>query len=301
MLHGVGKDMSCKELCSRYWRIIVGAALLVVLFVTLLVLFYKMHDRDVEVSFLDVGQGDAIFIRTENGKTILIDGGPSEKVLEGLSHRMPLLDRDIDTMIITHADADHVTGLIPVLAKYHVHHIVMSPVRGNTKTFSSLYDAVEHEVKYDGAILHTAKTGDRITFSSTSYMNIVYPPKSISSTADTNDASVSTLFVHDTYTVLLTGDLPTTHEDDLISMLPQDITIYKAGHHGSKTSSGAQLLSYIHPEYAVISAGENNRYGHPHKETLERLELYSKEILSTIEHSNITFMLGKELHVITER
>lgn len=300
-MYGVGNDISWKELLVRYWKIFVGLVLLCVFFISLITLTYTMHGRGVEVTFLDVGQGDAIFIRTENGKNVLVDGGPSEKVLEGLSQHMPLFGRDIDTMIITHADADHVTGLIPVLAKYHVHHIVMSPVRGNTNTFSSLYDAVEHEVDDDGAILHIARTGDKIIFSSSSYMMVLYPPKNISLHTDTNDASISTLFKHDEYTVLLTGDLPITHEDELIPTLSRDVTIYKAGHHGSKTSSGVQLLSYIHPEYVVISAGRNNKYGHPHKETLERLRIYGKEILSTIDSGSITFDLGDTLQVFTEK
>jgi competence protein ComEC len=90
----------------------------------------------------------------------------------------------------------------------------------------------------------------------------------------------------------LTGDLPTAYESSLASsgLLAKNITVYKAGHHGSKTSSGEQLLSYIKPEYAVISAGKDNKYGHPNGEALERLQKYSKEILSTIERGTITFV-----------
>jgi beta-lactamase superfamily II metal-dependent hydrolase len=245
-------------------------------------------ERPVEVDVLNVGQGDAIFVRTENGKTILIDGGSSRVVLEGLSRHMSVFARDIDVVIATHADSDHVTGLIPVFAKYHVHHIIVSPVRGDTKTFEVFYNAVQQE-EQEGAQLHTGRRGDRIIFSSSTEMQIVYPPETISSHTDTNDASVSTLLTHAGHSFLLTGDLPLEREGNLVSLLPRHITMYKAGHHGSKTSSGAMLLSYIEPEYAVISAGKNNKYGHPHTETLERLKHYSREILSTIDRGDISF------------
>ena len=101
--------------------------------------------------------------------------------------------------------------------------------------------------------------------------------------------------------MLLTGDLPSTHEGELISGLVRlrpgrefgnsRITIYKAGHHGSKFSSGEQLLSYIKPEYAVISAGKDNKYGHPNGEALARLAVYSQEIISTIDRGTISFLL----------
>jgi competence protein ComEC len=103
--------------------------------------------------------------------------------------------------------------------------------------------------------------------------------------------------------VLLTGDLPSTEEGELMRAgLPKDITIYKAGHHGSKYSSGEQLLSYIKPEYAVISAGKNNKYGHPNPEAMERLQKYSKEILSTIDKGAITFSMdGKSVNISMEK
>jgi competence protein ComEC len=103
--------------------------------------------------------------------------------------------------------------------------------------------------------------------------------------------------------VLLTGDLPSTHEGELIQdTLPHPITIYKAGHHGSKYSSGDQLLSYIRPEYAVISAGKDNKYGHPNPEAVGRLQKYAKEIISTIDRGTISFLLdGTNVEVKTSK
>ena len=120
---------------------------------------------------------------------------------------------------------------------------------------------------------------------------------------DTNDASVSLILTYGDETFLLTGDLPGTEETKLLqSSLPKNVTVYKAGHHGSKYSSSEPLLSYIHPEYAVISAGKDNKYGHPNPEALERLKKYSKEIISTIDRGTISFMAdGRMMEVVTER
>jgi competence protein ComEC len=102
--------------------------------------------------------------------------------------------------------------------------------------------------------------------------------------------------------ILLTGDLPSEYEGFLLQeILPKGVTIYKAGHHGSKYSSGNQLLSYIRPEYAVISAGRNNKYGHPNSESLERLTQYSKHVISTMESGTISFLLdGATVSVDTD-
>jgi competence protein ComEC len=132
----------------------------------------------------------------------------------------------------------------------------------------------------------------------------LYPGKNFHGNEnDTNDASVSVVVTYGDESVLLTGDLPSKHEAELLQdSLPHGVTIYKAGHHGSKYSSGDQLLSYIKPEYAVISAGKDNKYGHPNEETLARLTTYSKEILSTIDRGTISFLLdGETVTLKTDR
>jgi beta-lactamase superfamily II metal-dependent hydrolase len=131
------------------------------------------------------------------------------------------------------------------------------------------------------AEVHVGKKGDEIIFGDGVVVHILYPGANFhGDEKDTNRASVSMVITYGDESVLLTGDLPSTHEGELLnSVLPHNITIYKAGHHGSKFSSGEQLLSYIHPEYVVISAGKDNKYGHPNGEALARLATYSHEIL----------------------
>lgn len=258
-----------------------------------------LQPEKLKVSFLDVGQGDAILVQTPSGHDILVDGGPTREVLSQVSHELGYFDRDIEVMIATHGDADHITGLIPILEKYSVKHIVQSPVKASTDMFEDLESHVENE----SAGVYVGEKGDVIDFGDGVMLHVLYPNKYTSPKIDTNDASVSFVLTYGEHSFMLTGDLTTKYESLLLqSVLPKHVTVYKAGHHGSKTSSGEQLLTYIRPEYAVISAGKDNRYGHPAPEVLERLRVYSQEVLSTIDRGMITFVSdGRLLEVETEK
>jgi competence protein ComEC len=255
--------------------------------------------QKLRVSFLDIGQGDAILIQTPSGKQMLIDGGPSDRVISHLSRELSFFDRTLDAMIATHGDADHVTGLIPVLEKYKVQNIIHSPIEAKTGIFDDLKTHIQNE----NAQTYVAQKGDVIHFGDGVVVHVLYPSKTISPKTETNDASVSVVIQYGTQSFLLTGDLTTKYEPQLIgATLSKNVTVYKAGHHGSKTSSGEQLLTYIRPEYAVISAGKDNKYGHPNPEAFARLEKYSKEILTTIDRGTISFVTdGRTIAVETER
>jgi beta-lactamase superfamily II metal-dependent hydrolase len=260
---------------------------------------YSVRQK-LRVSFLDIGQGDAILVQTPSGKKMLIDGGPSDRVLEKISSEVSYFERNIDVMEETHPDADHVTGLIPVLEKYSVKHILISKVEGSTEIFKDLKKHIDNE----GALVHQAHRGDVIDFHDGVNAYVLYPRDNyIPKKNDTNDASVSVVLTYGDESFLLTGDLPSTEESNLLQdALPKNITVYKAGHHGSKFSSSEQLLSYIKPEYSVISAGKDNKYGHPNPEAIARLDKYSKEVLSTIDKGTITFVTdGRTMEVETEK
>ncbi len=286
---------------SEYGKVIFMFVFLSICFMSMYLITLSALPNRLKVSFLDVGQGDAILIQTPSGKDILIDGGPTNIILSRLDGEMSYFDRDIDVIVATHPDADHVTGLIPVLEKYKVNAIVISPSKGETEVFGDFNKHVDDE----DADVHVAHSGDIIDFRDGVIVHVLYPDeKHVVKNNDTNDSSVSVLVTFGEQSFLLTGDLPIVKESQLFhsGVLPKNITVYKAGHHGSKTSSGEQLLSYIRPEYAVISAGENNRYGHPHSETIERLQKYSKEIISTIDRGTISFVTdGRILEVETSK
>jgi beta-lactamase superfamily II metal-dependent hydrolase len=270
-----------------------------IIFACVVVIVFSVTPRKLRITFLDIGQGDSILIQTPSGHEMLIDGGASNIVLERLNEQMNYFDRDIDVMVATHGDADHVTGLIPVLEKYAVNVLVISGMKSDTAVFADLDTKMEEE----GANIHVARRGDVIDFQDGVTAAILHP-RAGETFKETNSASVSLVIVYGEQTFLLTGDLPIAYEASLVSSgrLPKKITVYKAGHHGSKTSSGEQLLSYIKPEYVVISAGRDNKYGHPNPEALGRLQKYSKEILSTIDHGTITFMSdGRNMEVETNK
>ena len=288
------------EFLSSYGKVSFCILMLSASLLSICLLSYAVSPSKLEVSFLDVGQGDAILVTTPSGKQMLIDGGPTHKILEEVSHHVSYFDRTIDVIVATHPDADHVTGLIPILEKYAVDTIVLSPSEGQT----GIYEDAKKYTHRENAKIHIGAAGDVIDFGDGVIAKILYPSKKyIVKKEDTNDASVSMVIIYGSHSFLLTGDLATTREQALISTeLPRNITVYKAGHHGSKYSSGEQLLSYIKPEYAVISAGKENKYGHPNPEAIERLQKYSKEILSTIDKGAITFRTdGKSMEVKTEK
>jgi competence protein ComEC len=284
---------------SEYGKVASVLFLFVVSIFCVVWLCIFLQPEKLKVSFLDVGQGDAILIQTPSGHDILVDGGPTREVLAQVSHELGYFDRDIEVMIATHGDADHITGLIPILEKYNVKHIVQSPVKASTDMFEDLESHIESE----GANVYVGEKGDVIDFGDGAMLHVLYPNKYTSPKIDTNDASVSFVLTYGEHSVLLTGDLTTKYEPLLLQgVLPKHITVYKAGHHGSKTSSGEQILTYIRPEYSVISAGKDNRYGHPAPEVLERLRVYSQEVLSTIDRGTVTFVSdGRVLEVETEK
>lgn len=288
------------EINGEYGKLIILISLFFVCIGLVLTIFSLTVTQKLKVSFLDVGQGDAILIQTPSGKSMLIDGGPNNNILEKIIKETSYFDRTIDVMEETHPDADHITGLIPVLEKFNVKEIILSYAKSDTKIFNDL----NNHIKNEQSETHVAQSGDIIDFHDGVIVKVIYPASNyIVKKNDTNDASVSVEVIYGDESFLLTGDLPSTEEQKLISGgLTKNITVYKAGHHGSKYSSGELLLTYIKPEYSIISAGKDNKYGHPNIEAIERLQKYSKEILSTIDRGTISFITdGRTVEVVAEK
>lgn len=280
-----------RRLAKDYGKLLLVIFLTALLTLVLCFSYSLTNKRDLEVFFFDVGQGDGIFVLTPSGKSMILDGGPSNKILEKVRHVLPYTDRDIDVMVATHPDADHVTGLIPVVKQYDVRMFVDSGNNGDTKIADTLYD----DVATERSEVHHGEAGDLIDFHDGVIARILWPNKNFKNKkSDTNASSVTILLEYKGKTFLLTGDLPTGEENKILGELPNAVDVYKAGHHGSKYSSGEVLLSKIKPDYSVISAGKDNKYGHPNEETLERLTRYSKSVLSTIDLGDITFSVSRE-------
>lgn len=239
------------------------------------------------VAFLDIGQGDSIFIQTPSGRQILIDGGPNRKVISELSTVMPPFDRSIDIVINTHPDKDHIGGLPDVLQKYKVS-AVIDPHIGVDK---GVYAEYEKEIEEKHIPYITARRGQTIDFGDGTSLQILFPDHDVSKLKDANDGSVIAHLVYGETEVMLTGDAPKSVETYLVGLNEANLKsdILKAGHHGSRTSSGENFVHAVAPIYAVISAGKDNSYGHPHKETMDTFTKLGIQTFSTAEEGRVVF------------
>jgi len=247
-----------------------------------------------EVSFLDVGQGDAIFIEGPTGIQVLIDGGRDRSVLRQLSTRMGPLDRSLDLVIETHPDADHIGGLAGVFKNYAVEHFMSPGIPNDTTPTAALEAAVIQEAGVQAGI---ARRGMRIILGGGAYADVLYPDRDVSE-VETNTGSIILRVVYGETSFFLSGDAPELVENWLVRLegdaLESDVL--KAGHHGSRSSTGVALLAAADPEVVVVSAGKDNQYGHPHAEVLTRIQESGAAVLSTAELGTITF-LSDGLHI----
>lgn len=239
------------------------------------------------VSFLDIGQGDAIFIDAPSGRQVLIDGGPDASVLRELSSVSPWWDRTIDVVIVTHPDLDHSNGMTDVFARYRVAHIYLPSVTGETSDWRVMLDRAHRE----GAITQIAERGQIIDLGGGARIEILFPDRALPH-VETNLASTIVRVVYGDTAILLTGDSPDEIELYLVGLHGRNLQadVLKVGHHGSKTSSASAFLSAVEPTYAVFSRGCDNRYGHPAPEVVERFKSMGIETFDTCEAGTITFV-----------
>jgi competence protein ComEC len=243
------------------------------------------------VTFLDVGQGDSIFVEAPSGRQALIDGGLGRKVLRELSKTMPWYDRTLDVVIATHPDADHIGGLVDVLSRYDVSYIVHSSVAGDTATAEALVDSIRQE----GAEEIVALRGQVVELGGGAYIEVLFPDRPVPR-VDTNTGCVVARLVYGATSFMLSCDAPDEVENYLVWLDGPDLraNILKVGHHGSKNSSSSLFLGFVAPEYGVFSRGCNNTYGHPAPETVGRFKEFGIPTLDTCTEGAITLVSDGE-------
>lgn len=245
------------------------------------------------VAFLDVGQGDSIYIEAPNGNQLLIDGGGNGKVLERLNEEMVFGDRTINVVMATHPDKDHIGGLVDVVERYEVESFIESGAINNTAVFKRLKTLIEDQriPSYRAQQGMVIDLGGGVTFS------VLHPSSDVSRIKEINDASVVGILEYGKTRLLLTGDVSKKIEYQLISNSADFLqsNLLKVGHHGSKTSSADSFVKTVAPEYAIISAGKNNSYGHPHQDVLKIFDSLGIEILRTDELGTIRFSSNGEI------
>jgi competence protein ComEC len=250
--------------------------------------------KELSVSFLDVGQGDAVLIESPGGADILIDGGRDRSVLRGLGRELGLFDRSLDMVIATHPDSDHIGGLAGVFSRYRVGAYLDPGIESGTNAKAALESAVSSE---RGVKTYEARRGMRIRLDDGVRMDILFPDRDVS-LVETNTGSVVLRLVYGDTSFMLTGDAPSAIESWLVALDGENLKsdVLKAGHHGSRTSSGDEWLAAVDPSVVVVSAGKDNSYGHPHEEAVARILESGATIVSTAEEGTITFLSdGKDV------
>jgi len=233
--------------------------------------------------FCDVGQGDGMLLISPGGNQVVVDGGPGRKMVDCLSSKMPFWDRKIELMVSTHAQKDHMEGLIEVLGRYEVGTIVTTGVENDTE----VYRAWEEAVKKEGARIYTPVAGDKLMADKLEMMVLwpsfakasegkpsieewrVNPPK------DLNESSIVAKLEYGGFCAYLTGDIP---KEILQLLIDTECELLKVSHHGSKTGTNKEIVDLVNPAVAVIQVGKNS-FGHPTKEVLNILESKGVKIL----------------------
>lgn len=243
-------------------------------------------DTELKVHFLDVGQGDAIFIESPTGVQLLIDGGRGSDALRELGEVMDFFDRDIDYVLMTHPDADHVGGLAAVFDRYVVDHVI----RTNNESDTNAWTSTEGKVDEEGSTVDIARRGQVYDLGAGVKLSILFPDRDMSE-AESNASSIVARLSYGDIDFLFTGDSPKGVEEYLVLVEGENLAseVLKVGHHGSRTSTSELFLDEVQPEYAVISAGKDNRYGHPHVKVTDLLFNKRVKMFSTAESGRITF------------
>lgn len=236
----------------------------------------------------DVGQGDALFIETPRRQQILIDGGPSDAVLTKLSRSMPFFDRSLDLVVLTNPDADHFRGLVSVVERYRIGRILMTNVERPIR--SEEYDDLRRRIAEKGIPVTVAFAGQRLLFDGGVAFTVLAPATTLADTKakSVNDTSIVARYEDAKFSVLLTGDATEKVERELLMRHARlQATVLKVAHHGSKHASTVPFLAATHPALATVSAGRNNRYGHPSPDTVARLMAFRIPLYQTPRDSDI--------------
>lgn len=278
-----------------------GLGVVIVLFFAFVSTASSQTDNTLRMYFCDVGQGDGIYIRFPDGEDMVIDGGPNKQILECLGKYMPFYDREIDVVVATHPQKDHIQGLIEVLDRYTVTYVVMGAEGNNSLGYTQLVDVIRRK----NITVKNLYRGDSLSMGE-ARIDVLWPTRDyvsehvtmnqcsdemvqecdalakeqlskgavlgLSTDEDLNNFSFYMHVRYGDFDALFTGDGDTQIQPSMISIgnLP-DVDLLKFPHHGSRTGISAEFLDLVKPEMAIISVGKNG-YGHPTDEALGLLQ-----------------------------
>lgn len=261
--------------------------------------FWQRPEEKLKLVFCDVGQGDAV-LAIYDSLQVLIDGGPNESVLSCLAHNLPFWDRDLEMVVLTHPEADHLTGLIPVIERYNVKQFIINSIANDSLIFWHFREQVLKE----GSVIYSPQAGDTLKLGPLVFQ-VLWPETKLDSdlvwqssgesdktlvlgaatySGELNESSIVLKLSYGNFDALLTGDIGQETEE-AISLLP--VEVLKVAHHGSRFSTSEAFLEKVKPVLAVISVGKNS-FGHPTKEVLTKLTEQGIKVLRTDQAGEIS-------------
>lgn len=269
----------------------------ITLIITLLLFLFSgsVLTANLETHYLDVGQGDAILIQTPEDHFILIDGGPQsagDKIVSYLNNQKI---ETLDYIVSTPPHADHIGGLITILDHFEVNKIIDSSKVHTSQTYEDYLTQIDQkDISYQ-----QGRTGDSFSLGEVDF-KILHPDQ-----VENYDLNNSSLVLHMEYKrmkFLFTGDVEEKAEAVILNSEENiEADFLKVAHHGSRSSTSSQFLSEVSPQLAIIMCGQDNRYDHPHEETLQKLSEAEVELYRTDQHGTIILSTdGKEYNVTAE-
>lgn len=260
--------------------------------------FHPAAPSRLQVTVLDIGQGDAILIESPGGRQVLVDGGPGGAVLRGLGDELPWYDRSLDLVVLTHPQADHMYGLIDVLSRYDVARVIAGPGIQNSAGYRAWLASVNDE----GLAVETGAPGQSVNLGGGARLDVLGPDPAMAADSELNNTGVVMRLSMGDVSFLLTADIEAKAERALIADgVDLHATVLKVGHHGSRTSSTREFLAAVRPQVAAVSTGKDNPFGHPAPDVVARIVEYAP-VYDTAVSGAIHFETdGQRLWVSTSR
>lgn len=252
--------------------------------------------NNLKVTIIDVGQGDSILITTPKNSFILIDAGPQNESKKFFDFIESSRINEFNTVIATHPHEDHIGNMSDLISKYPVRNIYMPKVVTNTPVFKKLMEAIEKR----NLSIKEAKAGIKFNIDDVNFEFIAPVSKKYS---NLNNYSAVLKITYNNVSFLLMGDAEKISEKEILeSGINVKADVIKIGHHGSSSSSSKNFIKAVSPQYAVISCGLNNDFGHPHKETLKLLNSFNIKLYRTDKNGTVEFSTdGNKITVNSER
>ena len=259
---------------------------------------FLLHGK-FKLSFLDIGQGDAILLRTPNNCSILIDGGPPVNLSQTIKNQLPILDKSIDLVVVSHPHLDHFAGILELQHRYEYTNFWLTGIDYASPEYSQLLTNLNSPTS-DTKLAYITKPKSFYLCGVTLHVLMPFESQIGQTNSNINNTSIAMLLQFAGQNIFLSGDAETEQELELVAAfggnnlstpqnLPPKVDIFKAGHHGSKTSSSIELLELLQPKTMVISCGKDNSYGHPHFETLKKADQLGIKVLRTDQLGDISF------------